>query len=350
MTLSRLIRFFIAALLSTVAAAQAATVGDVSHIKGQEGDTLTGFGLVVGLSGTGDGSTPTLRAYAKFLEQLGTPLTRGDKRQVLLDEIKSTPNVAMVFVTVELPAAGAREGDKLTCRVSAPSAKSLEGGELLNTVLHGPNPNAYAMASGRIQIDDPNSLARGKVDAGVRVIRDVKNQFVFSGKMTLVLDSNHASFAMAQEIEHAINADAEFVSRQIARAIDPKNIDVTVPEAYLEAPVQFANAIKSIALTSLPRDNRVIINKSTGVIVIGANVEIMPVAISHKNLTIEVGGDDPAPTNAFRELNPQAEQSTPSLPALVSSLNTLQVSTKDMIEIIKAIDRKGALFGTLIIE
>ena len=79
MTLSRLIRFFIAALLSTVAAAQAATVGDVSHIKGQEGDTLTGFGLVVGLSGTGDGSTPTLRAYAKFLEQLGTPLTRGDR-------------------------------------------------------------------------------------------------------------------------------------------------------------------------------------------------------------------------------------------------------------------------------
>src|SRR5687768_6729112 len=118
--------------------AQSLRIRDICRIKGQEENTLHGMGLVVGLKGTGNTDGPTLRALAKMLEAMGSPLAPPGKGQSPTDELKNTKNVAMVMVTATIPPEGARQGEKLNCTVSAVGAKSLQGGVLIMTPLVGP--------------------------------------------------------------------------------------------------------------------------------------------------------------------------------------------------------------------
>ena len=342
-------------------------LADICRVKGQEPITLHGYGLVVGLNGTGDGDKPATRMLAQSMNRMGANVGRDENGGFDLSELKSAKNVALVFVTAEVPTTGARQGGSINCTVNAVSAKSIEGGTLLSTPLLGPHPAdraVYATAQGAITNESTTSTTVGRIHGGGRLIQDFKYKFHEDGVMTLVVDPHHASFQMAQIVADAINRfflrvessdDDTFeinsnAGGPMAKAIDARTIKVTIPEIDLASPVDFMATIEGIPLET--RDvggSRVVIREKSQVIVVGRDVMIRPVAVAHKNLTIEAGGRTSAD---FVQVDPKRNSTDPSfaLSSLVNALNALKVEPADKIEIIKAIHAQGALVGQLIIE
>ena len=367
--LSALAAIAIAWLLCQSAPLQARTLlKNICRVKGQEENTLQGLGLVVGLKGTGDSpnSLPTIRSLAQAIQLMGTPISK--RGQVDLKE--DVKNVALVVVTVTIPGVGARQGDLLDCTVSSiGGAKSLNGGQLFITAMQGPqidNERVYAFAQGPIHIEDPKSVppTTGKVFRGCRVEQDFYNPFIKDGRITLVLNKNHADFQVAQEVAELINTQLGFQTRsgELAQAVNQENIVVQIPAQYREKPVSFVAQVLSLPMLELQTEARVVINERAGSIVIGGDVEIGAVVITHKNMVIDTtggdaaaaggaggGGGSSAPPAHFVPLETSAAP-TPKLKALVETLNTLKVPTEDVIEIIKGLERDGKLHGQLIIE
>jgi flagellar P-ring protein FlgI len=343
-------------VLSAVSKAEL-RVRDVCRVKGQEENTLHGLGLVVGLKGTGDANgTTTLRSLARMMELMGTRVAQGPDGAFLLQEIKDAKNVALVFVTATVPAAGGRQGDVLNCTVAnAMNAKSLSGGFLLMTPLLGPRPGSdrvYAFASGPVELPDGTQPLTGKVHNGCRLEEDFQNVYTNDGKVTLVLDKNHASFQTAQDIADVLKNQPDFrdgsSADEVAVARDQVNIEVKIPEKYAADPVLFVSLLLNQRIYTTETVARVVVNERAGAIVIGANVEIGPVAVTHKNLVIEVA---PGITvNEFVPLDPASNKQTTKLLALVEALNAVKVPTSDIIEIIKGLERNGQLYGQLIVE
>jgi flagellar P-ring protein precursor FlgI len=332
-------------------------IRDVCRIKGQEENTLHGLGLVVGLKGTGDnGAATTMRSLARMMELMGTRVSQTKDGGFLLEEVKDARNVALVFVTATVPAAGARQGDVLNVTVAnAMNAKSLAGGYLLTTPLLGPRPGSdrvYAFASGPVDLQDAVQPLTGKIHNGCRLEEDFHNVYTNDGKITLVLDKNHASFQTAQDIADVIKNQPDFrdgsSSEEMAAAKDQVNIEVKIPEKYATDPVLFVSLVLNQRLFNTDNEARVVINERAGAIVIGANVEIGPVAVTHKNLTIEVAPGVLA--NEFVPLDPGSNKDTTKLQALVEALNAVKVPTPDIIEIIKGLERNGQLYGKLVVE
>ncbi len=338
-------------------------LGDICRVKGQEENTLHGFGLVVGLKGTGDGDKPATRALSQAMQLMGTSIPRTERGDFDLSELKNAKNVALVFITATVPPTGARQGSRIPCSVSAISAKSLAGGTLLVSPLMGPRPGdrrTYAIAQGPLTIEDPSVPTVAKVHLGCQLQEEFRYEFEQNGVVTLVIEDNHASFKMAQIVQYAINdfflkpnLASEYRSAgepPLAKAVDARNVVVRIPEDDRDHPVEFIAQLLSlpVEIREIP-GTRVVISERSQVIVVGEEVAVRPVAIAHKNLTIEAGGQR---INAFAEFNATPPTSDPSfaLRSLVTALNTLKVDSGDMIEIIKALDREGALLGQLIIE
>jgi len=333
---------------------------NICRIKGQEEIVLRGLGLVVGLNGTGEaGDGPTMRALARSMEIMGSPLV-ANGRQGGLDELKKIKNAAVVVVTASVPATGARRGDKLVCYVSALNGKSLEGGRLAFASLLGPNTEdkrVYANCQGQVTIDNPAVPTVGIVQDGCQMDADVFTPFYKDGYMTLILDRNHANFQTAAEIAETINrqyreslsfsddADAASdIEADLCQAIDAANIRVRIPKTYQSDPVFFASDVLDIRLYDHEPEARVVINPRAGSIVISGDVEIGDVIVSHKNVLVEA-----VASQRFTGIaNDQVSEA--KLQQLVNQLNSLKVPTEDMIEIIRGIDRNGKLHGRLIIE
>jgi len=322
-------------------------VRDYCRIKGQEENTLHGLGLVVGLPGTGDSSVaPTTRALAQMLKLMDSPVAGG-----AIDELAKSKNVALVFVTATVPSAGARQGDKLNCSVSAAfNAKSLQGGVLMMTPLLGPRPGSkrvYALAQGPLHLDNGQSTV-AKVFGGCRLEEDFFNSFVQDDKITLVVKKNHAGFQTASEIAELLRTSPDFRQAgggyvdDIARAIDQVNIEVTVPPNYRNEPAAFVTQVLDQRVFQMQGDARVVINERAGTVVIGADVEIGAVAVTHKNFSVESG--------SFTEIDMENSAAPTRLKALVDALNAVKATPQDIIDIIKGLDRNGQLFGDLIIE
>lgn len=351
-----------ALLLVFTATAQAELrIRDVARVKGQEENTLQGLGIVVGLKGTGDNNAATtLRSLARMMDLMGTHVSQTKEGRYMFEELKDAKNVALVFVTATVPAAGARQGDVLNCSIAnAMNAKSLNGGYLLTTPLLGPRPpempgtgRVYAFASGPVDLPDASQPVSGRVHNGCRLEEDFHNVYMQDGKITLVLDKNHASFQTAQDIADIIKNQPDFrdgsSTEEIAAAKDQVNIEVKIPEKYAADPVLFVSLVLNQRLYNTDSEARVVINERAGAIVIGANVEIGPVAVTHKNLTIEVASG--AVVNEFVPLDPGSNKTTTKLQALVEALNAVKVPTNDIIEIIKGLERNGQLYGRLIVE
>lgn len=322
---------------------------NICRIKGQEENTLHGLGLVVGLKGTGDGGSflPTIRSLATALQLMGKPLGNAPL------ELKDTKNVALVMVTATVPAAGARQGDKLDCVVnSIGSAKSLVGGTLFMTPLQGPQVSSqrvYAFAQGAVHIDDMKTPTTGKVHQGCRLEEDFFNVFTKNGKITLVLDKNHADFQIAQDTAELINGQLNFQSNEgyLAKAINQVNVEVVIPQQYRDDPVSFISQVLSLPTLEPQAEARVVINERSGSVVIGGDVEIGSVVVTHKNIVIETAEN--VSGNRFVPLESERSPSA-KLKSLVESLNAVKVPTEDIIEIIKGLERNGKLHGTLIIE
>ena len=200
----------------------------------------------------------------------------------VLEKMKNVKNVASVFVTATVPAQGARQGEQLDCTVHAHSAKSLAGGRLMLTTLRGPNPNdttIYALAEGMIDLDANGSPSSGRINQGCRLETSFMNPFTKDGKFTLVLDQHHASFTTATDIEELLNTpttpspNSRTPSRQegrrsedIAKATDQVNIEVTIPEVYETAPLQFISQVMETRIVTPTHDAAVVIDRRNGVI------------------------------------------------------------------------------------
>jgi flagellar P-ring protein precursor FlgI len=338
------------------------TIGDVCRLKGQERNTLHGLGIVVGLNGTGDDSLPlTTKNLARAMQLMGAPIFNGVDGSVPLQDLVSHKNAAMVWVRAEVPPQGARQGDELDCTVSAINAKSLRGGTLMLTHMIGPRPAArpelakvYALAQGPVVTEDSDTPTNGRVVGGCRLETSIQNSFVKDGKITLVIDKHHADFAMASDIVEVINDLPDFTETPsgeniiAARAIDQVSVEVRIPECYANEPVYCAMLILRERLHYLPDQSRVVINEKTGVITVGADVEIGATGVTHRNMTIEVGSGMLA--SEFVGLDPAANTSVEKLKALVDALNSLNVSAEDMISIIRTLEAQGAIYGEVVYQ
>ncbi len=234
-----------------------------------------------------------------MMKEHGNPLSQLPGAIDSIEELKNTKNVALVWVTATVPPEGRRQGDTLDCHVSAISAASLEGGALLPTPLLGPagSNRVFAFSQGLLHLDDPTKPVTARIHKGCRLEADFINKYLTEdGRFTLVLDQNHSSFEIVQDITEQINSQASTQAlhrddRDIARAMGPVNIEITVPDTYKDAPVSFVAQVLEMRIFNPQTKSKVVINERAETIVIGAEVQVSAVVLSHKNLVIEpVGG------------------------------------------------------------
>lgn len=330
-------------------------IGDVCRVKGQEENILQGMGIVAGLKGTGDGdSKPTQRALAQMMELLARvgPSPSGLK----LDELKNAKNVALVFVTAKVPPGGAQPGDFSDCTISAVSAKSLEGGYLMISALKGPNPRdqlVYATAQGLLVVDDVNLPQTARIPNGATIEREFRNEFVKDGKITLIIEKEYASFATSSDIAERVNGGTDFKSSQsetIAKPLGQDRVEVTIPDLYKDQVELFLKFVMDTRLTPPVTNNVVIVNKRLQAVIVGADVEIAPVAVMHKNRMIQTGAAPPTSEFVPLDITESEGGRNTKLRALVDALNALQIPTDDVIDVIIMLKQKRALSGQLIVQ
>jgi flagellar P-ring protein precursor FlgI len=341
-------------------------LGDLCRLKGQEVNTLQGLGLVVGLRGTGDGdAAPTARALARMMQLMGGQVALDAAGRLNIEDVQDAKNVALVFVTAKVPAVGAQQGDQLDVSINAINAKSIDGGYLMLTPLLGPradNPTVYALAQGPLNISPDGPPTTGRIQLGGKMESTINASFQINGKITLILDRDFATFDTTQRIEDEINnlstltlggssPDSDLATssqrRTQAKAIDQLHVEVMIPELYRENPIKFISFLLNIPIQLSNHSTRVVINERDGVVVIGEDVEVAPVLVTHRNLRIEAGGRT---TDSLVSIGEPQETENAKLKALADALNALDVPTDDLIAIIKTLKRKGDLYGEVVFE
>ncbi len=358
---SRLLLLATAMMMSPSISASGLKIGEICRLKGQETNTLQGLGLVVGLRGTGDANAaPTARALARMMQLMGGPMALDRTGQLDLTDVSEAKNVAMVFVSVTVPAGGAQPGDHIDVRINAINAKSLEGGTLMLTPLLGPradNQTVYGMAQGKLNVALDGPATTATIQGGAKMETPIQASFHKDGMITLVVDRDFASFATAQRIETEINNlmteytlydnTSRASGRARAQAVDPVHVEVEIPELYRANPIKFISLVLDTPIQLANQSSRVVINEEKGIVVIGEDVEIAPVLVTHRNLSIDVGGR----SAGFVSVHDVADEPTNAkLKSLHDALNALDVPTEDLIEIIKTLKRKGDLFGEVIFQ
>lgn len=335
---------------------QAAQVQDLVRIKGSESNRLIGFGLVVGLNGTGDGKfTPTARALAQAL-------SRFVDATAMASEMKDAKNVALVELTAIVPPTGVREGSFVDVQVSSLAAKSLQGGRLFMTPLvsPGPNPTVFAYAAGPLVIEDEQTPTVARIERGAQMARDIRTQLTDAhGNINLIIDPNHASWPVANALAGQINGHMSPDGPDIARVVDPANIVIELPQWERARPAAYISQILQVYIDTdhITGGARVVINERTGTIIIGGEVQISPVLVSHRNLTITTF-DPPPQGNAFNPirrdqgfvpLDPQ-QRSRGKLEDLQRAFDQLKVPAQDRIDILKLLKKSGYLHAQLVLE
>jgi len=337
-------------------------VKDLVDVQGIRDNMLVGYGLVVGLNGTGDSlkNAPfTQQSIQTMLERLGVN-TRGQNMQ--------TKNVAAVMVTANLPAF-AGQGTHIDVSVSAMGdAKNLQGGTLLVTTLLGADGQIYALAQGPVAVGgfsaqgDAASVTRGVPTSG-RIANgamvEKETGFTLAGMSNLKLSLRNPDLTTATRIAAAVNT---YLGNNLAAATDPSNVALTVPGNYPGGVTALLTDIEQVKVDP-DQPAKVIIDENSGVIVMGADVRISTVAIAQGNLTIRVQEtpqvSQPAPfsntgtTQTVPRTSIQIDDSKGnkmtvlsqgvSLQNLVDGLNALGVGPRDVISILQAVKAAGAL-------
>ncbi|SJZ47719.1 flagellar basal body P-ring protein FlgI [Selenihalanaerobacter shriftii] len=344
-------------------------VKDITRIQGVRDNQLLGYGLVVGLSGSGDSSSSeaTVRSIANMLKKFGV--------NVNSNQVESE-NIAAVMVTAELPPFS-RPGDRVDLNVSSiGDAESLQGGTLLMTPLTGPNQKeVYAMGQGPISIggfnasQGGNSVRKnhttvGMIPNGGIIEREVRTDFMNKGEITLLLDN--PDFATAQRIAEAVNQRYGYNSdgNNFAQALDPGRVEVTVPSYFKDRSVSFIAEINKLPVRP-DTEAKVVINERTGTIVMGHNVRISTISVAHGNLTITISTqeevDQPPPlsegeTEKTQNTDVSAKEEKSNLLVVpkgstisdvVKALNGVGATPRDTIAILQAIKQAGALHAKL---
>jgi len=352
--------------------AHATTIQELVRIKGHENNVLTGMGIVIGLNGTGDDARQSLLAARPYGELLGNI---GNK-PLSVTELADADAYAIVQVTMAVPAAGVREGDRLDVYVDTLfNASSLAGGRLVVSMLRLPLPDAnellpMAMATGQVILQGDNPRG-GIVRGGGQMLVDIRaNPITPAGTMGLVLKDQYANFPVATTIAAAINDEFALDGlSQIAIVEDAKNIKVLVPAVERRYPANFIATLITIAIdpSLIQTEARIVINEREGIIVVTGNVEISPVGITHKGLSISSitpgfqgqspgfpGVASPAQLAPRRwagldTTGGQSRNSTRLLD-LLAAFDHIKVSVDDQIAIIYELRKTGALHADIISE
>lgn len=341
-------------------------VQDVARLQGQRTNKLFGFGLVVGLDGTGDGakSPSTMRALMQLHKNYHQPVLK-------IEELKDNNNVAIVAVEAVIGEFGAREGQTIDVTVSAiGTAKSLAGGQLLTTPLQAAllsAPDVFALAGGRIELADPKNLKRGTIRSGATLEDDFFYNFIEEGGITLVLDDAKAGFGWAQAIARGINQQlsspavaamqergqsARTITLQdFAVAISPREVRVEIPAEELDRPASFVSRVLDAKIFEAPRQGaRVVINRTKKSISMSGTVTVAPTILQINGLgAISVGGATRPGAGGppFVGLDPEKAGKT-EFQELLNTLNTLQLSPEQMIEAVEQLHRTGTLHAQLV--
>jgi flagellar P-ring protein FlgI len=362
----RNVQVFVVALVVLVCAAgaRASTVGQIARIQGQGESVLRGVGLVVGLNGTGDNGKDLVlaRPLAAVYANNGNP--------VLLDELKNARTVALVTVTVTVPEAGARTDDRFDIAVAAMhSATSLAGGRLYLVPLQGPFPGqpVYAVGEGEVMIESAASPRTGRVRGGARMIRDIRTGEV-SDSFTLILRPPFAGWAAASEVASTITQNIYGSAAlamgglpAVATVIDDRTIRIDIPVQERASAAAFVGDVLStpINMNLLRLPAQVIYNKESGMIVVTGDVEISPVAITHKDLTITTVVPPPVPTllDPLVETRRWTGVATTGRPTerarlqdLLDAFNQLRVPVTEQIAILSMLEKTGKLHARLVVD
>jgi flagellar P-ring protein precursor FlgI len=349
----------IAAVLTFCSAAHATTVKELVRIKGQGESVLQGRGLVMGLSGTGDSGKEMVMARPLVEVLKNSGIAVGSPK-----ELANSKSVALVSVSCVIPAAGARADDTLDVSVTViNSATSLKGGELFLSPLKGPlpsDPRVYAVAQGLIDLQDPTVPTIGKVRGGARIIDDILMP-ALGDTFDLIIDAPFSGWAASSQIAVAINAKAQPQGPRVATAVDERTIRVTVPEPDRIDRAGFLADVLSaevnVQLLDIPA--QVICNQRTGSIIVTGDVEISPVAITQKDLTITTTIPPPVASaqnplvqrERWTQLTPGARPSDMAkLADLIKAFKQLDIPVQDQIGILQMLHKTGKLQAKLIMD
>ncbi len=350
--------------VSIAAPADAARVKDIAQLAGVRDNSLIGYGLVVGLNGTGDSNQTlfTVQSVSAMLSRMGM---RVDPKML------RTRNVAAVIVTAKL-AAFAMPGTKTDVVVSSiGDARSLRGGTLVLTPLKAVNGEVYATAQGPLSVGGfsakkagssvtKNHPTVGRVPSGATIEREVGVEL--KGQKQLVYILKQADFTTASNVAAAITQTGAK-----AQAVDSRRIVVTVPDNSQDNPVPLIARIE-IAKVKTDTVAKVVMNARTGTVVMGTNVRLGMVALAHGGLQVEIAADNEVvqpgtlakgKTAKLRNATIKAKETkssirlvkrTASLGDLVSALNAMGVSPRDLIDILQAVRQAGALEAEIEIQ
>ncbi len=314
----------------------AARLKDIASIRGVRENQLIGYGLVVGLKGTGDSQAEfTSKSFARLIEKLGIKLEKTDLQ---------SKNIAAVIVTATLPAF-AKAGNPMDVTVSSiGDATSLVGGTLLQAPMRAANDETFAVAQGSISITGDGKdmhTTSGRIPNGAMIERDI--QADFASKKMFRMTLHNPDFTTAARTMLTINKQLGGI---YASAKDAGTIDIITPANFENKGVELLATIESIEINPDQRA-RVLINEKTGTIVIGEKVKISRVGISHGNLTLKVTEDKNKKSNSTNEDKVTVLDTGANVGDLVQALNKLGVSPKDLISILQSVKAAGALHGEL---
>lgn len=329
------------------AAMPSVSIKDLTDIQGVRYNQLIGYGLVVGLDGTGDGSSTgfTTQSLTNMLSRMGITADS--------DQVK-VKNVASVMVTASLPPF-ARPGAKIDITVSSlGDATSLEGGTLLLTPLSAPNGEVFAVAQGQITIGgfnagggggaQRNHSTSGRISNGALVERELG--FELAGRESITLLLKQPDFTTADNIRRAIES---VYGIGVARTSSSGVVDIVIPPHHQRDITGFIAGMTNLQVER-GTSGKIVINEKTGTIVVGSDVRIGPVAISHGNLNVQIAppmNDAGEPIGAGRNDRLIMMDGNVGIGAVVEALNRMGVSPRDLIAILQAIKHAGALSGEL---
>lgn len=351
-------------------AAHAERIKDIAMVEGARTNQLIGFGLVVGLDGTGDQVTQTpftIQAARSMLQQFGVNLPPGVNPQ--------TKNMASVIVTAELPAF-TKPGQKMDITVSSiGNAKSLRGGELLLTQLKGGNGEVYAVAQGGVVVSgfgadgvdgssvSVNTKASGRIPNGALIEREVGNA-LDDGSNRITFNLHTADFTTAKNTASEIN---RMMGPGTAEALDAVSISVLAPTDTAQK-VAYLAELENIEVSKANSAAKIIVNARSGTIVIGSEVVVKPAAVATGSLTVTIDESfavsQPGPfaaggqTAVVPQSTVDAEQKEAkffvmeggvNLQEIVTAINKVGAAPGDLIAVLEALQQAGALSAQIIV-
>lgn len=317
-------------------------IGDIANIVGVRDNQLIGYGLVVGLNGSGDKSASkfTMQSIANMLESVNVKVSPSD--------IKSK-NIAAVMVTATLPAF-AKQGDKLDIVVSSiGDAKSISGGTLLMTPLTAVDGNIYALAQGAISLGESGNLLSGNILSGATVEREVT--YDLYNKENAILSLKTSDFQNAIRVQKVLN---NVFGENIAKAVDSRTIKMSKPKNL--SMIEFLALVQEVNVDYSMRE-KIIVDERSGTIIAGVGITIEPIVVTHGELTIKITQEaltDPKATDIGDGTTLSPSQNIistngkkPTISSVVRALQKMGATPKNIISILSAMKQSGAISADL---